>query len=341
MWAPLTFLGATTSIHQPTPPGLQLGPAGIMATARGRFRLPAAEARVTGPLGLATVRRPVAGHHDITVYPNFLEARRLTTPAALRFRPEDEHGLRRGPVGLGTAFESLREYVPDDDIRLVNWRATARLGAPVVNLFRVEQSRAVVILLDTGRAMGAIVNGATRLDAAVDAFTGVATAADRIGDRCGLIAYDHEVRRRTPFRSGGGTAAIAAAFDLQARPVVTDHGLAFAHLGQKRSIVVILTDLSDEEAGAELARAIPVLGRRHSVLVVSARDAALASAATTAPRTAEEARRVVAAAELVHRSAWTAGLLRRGGAIVVTAPPERLTVAAVAAYTRIKSEARG
>src|SRR5207237_663997 len=70
-----------------------------------------------------------------------------------RFR--DPGRLTRGPLGLGTDFESIREYLPDDDFRQVNWRATARMGRPMSNQYRVEQDRDVVCMLDAGRLMAA------------------------------------------------------------------------------------------------------------------------------------------------------------------------------------------
>ena len=108
--------------------------------------------------------------------------------------------LARGPLGLGTDFESIREYTPDDDIRQLNWRATARMGRPMSNQYRVERDRDVVCLVDTGRLMAAPIGSRTMLDASLDAVTMLALAADELGDRCGAIAFDET---RSPRRRAG------------------------------------------------------------------------------------------------------------------------------------------
>src|SRR4029079_2320303 len=100
-----------------------------------------------------------------------------------------------GPLGLGTEFESIRDYVPDDDFRQVNWRATARLGRPMSNQYRIERDRDVVCVVDCGRLMAAPFADRTRLDAALDAAVAVAAVADVVGHPCGTNAFVGEALR--------------------------------------------------------------------------------------------------------------------------------------------------
>src|SRR5919106_1721100 len=93
---------------------------------------------------------------------------------ASRGRSASPPGSGRGPLGLGTEFESVREYSPDDDIRQVNWLATARLARPMSNEFRLEQDRDVVAVIDAGRLMASPITEATLLDVALDAVTALA-----------------------------------------------------------------------------------------------------------------------------------------------------------------------
>src|SRR5204863_532278 len=193
-------------------------------------------------------------------------------------------GLRtRGPLGLGTEFESVRDSLPDDDVRQINWQATERLGRPMSNQYRIEQDRDVVCLLDAGRLMAAPLRQPggeihpeariTRLDAAVDAVTMVALVADELGDRCGVTIYDSEIRRRLAPRRAGGKAVIRAVLDVEPRAVDSDHDLAFRAVGGvKRALVIVCTDLVDEAAARSLLDAVPVLARRHAVVVASARE---------------------------------------------------------------------
>ena len=126
-------------------------------------------------------------------------------------------GLRaRGPLGLGTDFESIRDYLPDDDVRQINWTASDRVGRPMSNVYRVEQDRDVVCLLDAGRLMAAPLDvRTTRLDAAVDAVTMVALVADELGDRCGVTVFDAEMRAQLRPRRNGGRAVVRTILDAE------------------------------------------------------------------------------------------------------------------------------
>ena len=117
-------------------------------------RLPPVAARRRGPLGLGTCTFDADGGTDLLVYPDVFAAQRLVI--ALRRGRFRDPGLRtRGPLGLGTEFESVRDYLPDDDVRQINWQATERVGRPMSNQYRIEQDRDVVCLLDAGRLMAA------------------------------------------------------------------------------------------------------------------------------------------------------------------------------------------
>jgi uncharacterized protein (DUF58 family) len=227
---------------------------------------------VRGPLGLAAWYRRGGEPNEVLVYPDLPAAWRLVL-AVRQGRFRDPGRLTRGPLGLGTDFESIRDYLPDDDIRQVNWRATARLGRPMSNQYRVEQDRDVVCMLDVGRLMAAPLGDRTRLDATVDAATAVALVADEVGDRAGVIAFDDRVRRRLPPARGGGDAVVRAIFDVEPTAVDSDYELAFRAVGSgKRAFVLVLTDLLEEAAAQPLLDAMPVLARRHAVVVAGVID---------------------------------------------------------------------
>ncbi|MFN0090569.1 MAG: DUF58 domain-containing protein, partial [Acidimicrobiales bacterium] len=314
--------------------------ASLVASRRGRHRLDPPVSRTIGPLGLARVDRVHGEAAELLVYPDLPAARRLARAVQEgRFR---EEGRRiRGPLGFGTDFESLRDYSPDDDIRQVNWPATARLERPMSNQHREDQDRPVVCVVDCGRLMAAPVGDRTRLDAALDAVVAVAAVADAVGDRCGAVAYAEAVIRRLEPRHRGGRAVAASLFDLEARPVDSDPDAAFHAVGAgKRSLVIVFTDLFDEAAARSLLAAAPVLLRRHAVAVASVADPGLAALTAEPPATLSGAYAMAAAADLLAARERVAEQLRRRGATVVEAPPESLGAASVAAYLRQKSRGR-
>ncbi len=193
---------ASVRVRQSVPPDLALAKpesdaplrSEIVARRRGRHVLPAAAARAQGPLGLGAWYHRGSEEAEVRVYPDLPAARRIALSVRRsRFR---DQGLRgRGPMGLGTEFERVREYSPDDDIRQVNWLATARMDRPMSNDYRIEQDRDVIAVVDAGRLMSSPIGEATRLDVAMDALTSLAAGAARVGDRVGALGLVSGVRR--------------------------------------------------------------------------------------------------------------------------------------------------
>jgi uncharacterized protein (DUF58 family) len=340
--------GASVRVRQPSVPDVLVEPregdgeltATVVGLRRGRHRLPGVAARAVGPLGLGAWYHAAGEERELRVYPDMPAARRLALAVRLgRFR---EQGLLpRGPLGLGTEFESVRDYQPDDDIRQVNWRATARLGRPMSNEYRLERDREVLCLVDAGRLMAAPLGDRTRLDAAVDAAVTIALVADVVGDRCGAIAFDDRVRRRLPPRRAGGPAVVQALYDIEPRPVESDYELAFHAVGgSKRSLVILLTDLLDQAAARSLVEAVPVLARRHAVVVASCADPDLESLVSTEPTGAADVYAAAAALDVLDERAAVAARLRRAGAEVIEAKPPALGAACIQVYLRAKARAR-
>ncbi len=338
----------TLRLRQPLVPDVAVEPAEadghldarVRAGRRGRHTLPSPAARVRGPLGLAAWYRRGGEPDEVLVYPDLPAAWRLVL-AVRQGRFRDPGRLTRGPLGLGTDFESIRDYLPDDDIRQVNWRATARMGRAMSNQYRVEQDRDVVCMLDVGRLMAAPLGDRTRLDATIDAATAVALVADEVGDRAGVIAFDDRVRRRLPPARGGGDAVVRAIFDVEPTMVDSDYELAFRAVGSgKRAFVLVLTDLLEEAAAQPLLDAMPVLARRHAVVIAGVTDPDLEQMVHTPPRAPADVYAAAVALDVLDARARVAAQLRRAGADVVEARPDLLPNACVGAYLRAKARAR-
>ena len=341
-------LSGSVRLRQPAPPDIALEPSeaderlagALIARRRGRHSLGAPVARRTGPLGLGRRDFDVLEKAELHVYPDLPAASRIVESVRRgRFR---ETGHRtRGSLGLGTEFESIRDYQPDDDIRQVNWAASERVGRPMSNQYRVEQDRDIVCALDSGRLMGAPLAGGTRLDVAVDAVAAVAAVADELGDRCGLVAFDAEIRRHVRPSRRAARDVVAALFDLEPTRVDSDYALAFHRIGgSKRAFVLVLTDLLEPSAARPLIDAVPILARRHHVVVASALDPDLSLLVSAEPASALAVYRAVAAADVLDARERAVAALRGAGATVVEASPDRLGAACVQAYLGAKARGR-
>jgi uncharacterized protein (DUF58 family) len=243
--------------------------------------------------------------------------------------------------GAGTEFDSLRAYVAGDDVRSIDWRATARAGGVVVRTWRPERDRHVLLVLDVGRTAATRVGDAPRLDASLDAALLLGALAVRAGDRVDLLAIDRtvraDVRRSTPTELL--PAFVNAMATLEPALVETDYrrlvSEATARAGRS-SLVVLLTGL---EAAPVAEGLIPVLGpllRRHTVLVAAVADPSVATMARKRDDSAAVYSAAAAEQALAERD-QVAGLLRRRGVHVVDEPPERLPPALADAYLDLKA----
>ena len=335
-------------VRQPVPPELGLHPAEargrtlratLTARHRGTHTVPPAVVRSSGPLGLARRDRPVLEPTPVTVFPDLPHARRMAI--ARRTARSAEEGRVRSRLGLGTEFETVRDYSPDDDVRQINWMATSRVGRPMSNQYRVDENRDLFCMVDSGRLMAAPLGGGTRLDVALDAVAALAVAADDAGDRVGAMAFDSAVRRVLSPRRRGAEAVVRALYDLEPVEQESAYDEAFqAAGGRKRALLVLFTDVMDATAARPLLEAVPVLLRRHAVLIATCRDPEVTATADAVPGRLFDVYRAAVALEVLESRRHALAVLRARGALVVDVEPPHFAAACVAGYFRLKQRAR-
>lgn len=314
----------------------------LTPTRRGDARAAGVTVRTIGPMGLAGRQRTLSAPWTVRVLPPFHSRRHL--PGKLS-RLRELEGQHTAMVrGQGSEFDSLRDYVRGDDVRSIDWRATARNDGVVVRTWRPERDRRILIVLDTGRTSAGRVGDTPRLDHSMDASLLLAALAGRAGDRVDFLAYDRRVRAQV--RSGGKGSQIqqlvSAMAPLEAALVESDPaGMAGTVMAQGRSrkLVVLLTDLNAAALEESLLPRLPALTSGHLLLVASVRDPAVDAMAEE--RGTPEALYRAASAErtLTERRRVTAEL-RRMGAEVVDAGPEHIAPALADAYINLKAQGR-
>ncbi len=312
----------------------------VVPRRRGRHEFGPVAVRVTGQFGLVRRDSTWGEVAEVRVYPDLPQARRIAQQVRTgRFR--DPGQRPRGPLGIGTEFETVRDYLPDDDLRQVNWRATQRLGRPMSNQFREENERDVLCVVDAGRLMAAPVGEGSRLDVALDAVAAVAAVADALGDRCGTLAFDQEVRQHLRPRRAGGRAVLDTLYDLEPRLLDSDYEGAFARAARgKRALVLVLTDLLDLAAARSLLGAVPTLVSTHAVVIASVTDPDVEQLARTVPTDTVGAYALAVAHDVLEERARVVAELARAGAHVIEADAATLPAACVGAYLRLKARAR-
>lgn len=338
-WQPSA--GATDDRHR-----LRLAPGdrsalviSLLPRRRGDLRALGVTVRMRGPLGLAARQKTVVVPGSVRSLPPF-ESRKHLPSRLARLRDLDGRSAVR-VRGQGTEFDSLREYVRGDDVRSIDWRASARTSNVVVRTWQPERDRRVVLVLDTSRTSAGRVEDVPRLDSAMDAALLLAALAARAGDRIDFVAGDRRIRSR--LRSAGSRDIAARLQDTMAdlEPVIAEadwDALAGAvqGFGRQRALVVLLTPLEPSAVEEGLLSVLPALTQHHRVVLASVRDPEL-DRLTLARGTIDEVYDAAAAEQVSARRTRTAELLRRLGVDVVDADVERLPPALADHYLHLKA----
>lgn len=309
---------------------------------RGDRRVQHVTIRSSGPLRLWSRQASLDAPGRLRVLPPFHSRRHL--PSRLDRLRELEG---RTPVmtrGPGTEFDSLRSYVRGDDVRSIDWRATARRDEVVVRTWRPERDRRVVILVDTGRSAAARIGNEPRIDTAFETSLLLAALASRAGDRVDFLAWDRRVRGRVQGSSGAEllTRLVDTMAPIEAELIEADwRGMPalVRDVTAHHAFVVVLTAIDSVGSSRGLLSVLPQLTRHHSVLVAAATDPDIADA--IADRSDSDATYRAAAAERAMLDvARVSAAVRRLGAHVVTAAPLDLPPAVADTYLALKASGR-
>jgi uncharacterized protein (DUF58 family) len=294
-----------------------------------------------GPLGLGRRRFRFALPWEVVVYPSLASVRlRASVAEALRRRDTGTKPVRQ--LGEGRLFESLREWVPGDDLRHIDWKATARRRKVITRQYEAERRQQVLLVLDTGRLMTAeLTAGVARIDFAVQAALELAYAAAQYDDNVGIMTFADGVQHFVaPERGRTGVRRILDVLAVvQPRLVEPDYPGAFRYLAarnRKRALTVLFTDVIDRFASDALVAQVATLRPRHLPLAVTLRNPEIDAAATLRPATSRDAFRKAAAEELLHAREEALGHMRRAGVLVIDVTPQRAAQAVVAKYLELK-----
>jgi len=338
--APLALAGGPGRTLRLAPQATQVERHEVRPVARGRAESGAMHLRISSPWGLAWrgLRLPLPW--AVTVYPTLAGVALRALPTQVQRRREaGQRAVRR--LGEGRVFESLREWVPGDDTRAIDWKASARRGLTMVCQFEDERRQHLIIALDAGRLMTAEHGGRARLEYVVEAALQLAHAAVDHDDDVGLLVFSDEVHHWVaPTR---GRRALRAVLDtlagVRGRLVEPDYPAAFAFLSQRnrrRALTVLFTDVIDLTASDALVAHFGSLRARHLPLAVALRDPDLDRLTSARADSAAAAYERAAAEELLDAREAALGALRRRGVLVLDVPPASAAEAVVAQYEVLK-----
>jgi uncharacterized protein (DUF58 family) len=313
----------------------------LFAGARGDYGFGDIVLRWPAPWGLVIKQACIHARQSVKVYPN-LSAARQQELLALRNRLL-QMGLRRTRLrGQGREFESLRDYVRGDALRHISWTATARRGKLVTRQYQAERNQNIVVLLDAGRLMTSRIDHLSKLDHAINAALAVGYVAVRGGDNIGLLVFNREVTTYLPPEQGHAqiSGMLEALYNVKAQMVEPSYARAFQYLlrhCKRRSLVIILTDLIDREASAELLAHTATMLPRHLPLIVTIADKDLRALAAEEPEKVADVYRQSVAEELLQQREEALARITELGGLALDVPAGQLSFQLVNKYLEVKA----
>jgi uncharacterized protein (DUF58 family) len=317
---------------------------------RGERRSAHVTVRSFGPLRLLARQASIVVPGSISVLPPFTSRKHLPSRLA-RLRELD--GATSVMVrGQGTEFDSLRDYVRGDDVRSIDWRATARRGGPtsgsggslVVRTWRPERDRRVVIVVDSGRTSAARIDNEPRIDTAFESALLLAALASRAGDRVDLVVYDRRTRGRVQGADGPELLSRMVTTMAPIDPELIEMDWSaipgiVRSITSQHSLVVLATSIDAPGASRGLLAVLPQLTRRHTVVVSSVVDPTV-TAVTRERANRSEVYRAAAGERALLDIARVSAAIRQLGAEVVTGSPADLPPALADQYIALKAAGR-
>jgi uncharacterized protein (DUF58 family) len=296
--------------------------------------------RVPGEHGLIQKQLALAVADTAKVYPNFRGADQYQLLAQIDQR--DEVVRKPRPFkAAGTDFESLRAYIPGEDPRNIDWKATARRGATISRNKQVEKGQQLAVLLDAGRLMAETIGRHSKLEHALNATVMLSYVVQKRGDALAVASFSNKIESFLPTVRGPSLLprVLESLYAVQVRPVESDYWQAVAQvmmLLNRRSLVILLTDVLDASASAGLINNLSRAAEKHLVLCVVLSEPAIAEIARSTPATVEETYRKAAACDQLRRRRLALESMRSRGILVLETDPAHLSIHLVKRYLEIR-----
>jgi uncharacterized protein (DUF58 family) len=294
------------------------------------------------PLRLITRRIVIPAAASIPVMPAF-HAMRKYALMAVNTNLSESGNRRMRKLGHSLEFEQIKEYVRGDDVRSINWKATARKGGQLmVNHFTDERSQQVYCIIDKGRTMKMPFEGMTLLDYAINASLVLSKVALIRHDKAGLICFDDKSGQVLPAERTAlqMNQIMETLYHQQTNFLDSDfeklHALVRTRINQ-RSLIILFTNF---ESSSALERQLPYIrsmARNHLVLVIFFENTGLRKITETAAEDIDQLYIKTIAEKFAMEKRLMVKELYKYGILSVLTPPSQVTINTVNKYLELKS----
>ncbi|MFN2498061.1 MAG: DUF58 domain-containing protein [Pyrinomonadaceae bacterium] len=313
---------------------------GLTPLRRGDFHFGRIAVRFLSRLNLVWCQRFVGEVTTVKVYPNMRRAREAELKA-LGARSLVATHRKTSWRGEGREFESLRDYVRGDELRHISWTATARRGKLTTRQYQIERDQTILIAIDGGRLMTARIEQETKLDSAVHAALALMSAAARAGDNAGLLVFGRKIKSFLPPGRGREhmDLVLESLYAVEPEMIEPSYSRAFEFIAansKRRSLVVLLTDLVDEEGSKELLASLKLLRPRHLPLIVTIADRDLRAVVSEAPVTVRDLFTQSVAEEIMYLREAALRRVESQGSLALDVTAAALAPALLEKYLQVK-----
>lgn len=308
---------------------------------RGVYGFGCVRVYVTSRLGWVQRRFKLAGDEDIKVYPSYLQLRKYQLMAETN-RWSDAGIRRKRQLGHSMEFEQIMEYVPGDDYRTINWKATARSGNWKVNNYIEEKSQQVYCVIDKGRTMRMPFEGLSLLDYAINASLVLTSVALKRQDKAGLVTFSDRMGTFLGADKKGMQmqTILEALYHQKTSYQESDFERLYITLRKnipQRSLLVLFTNF---ETLSALRRQEPYLKKMavyHLLLVVVFENTEIRQMVHEAPRNIEGVYTQVIAEKFTFEKRQVVRELQRWGIAALLTTPDKVTVNSLNKYLELKA----
>lgn len=314
----------------------------VTPTKRGAFLFGKLHVRYEGNWKLCKKAFIVDLSLEYKVYPNMKNLRKY------RMTGLNNHQWKQGQkhlkmLGKGTSFESLREYVPGDEYRKINWKATARGDKPIINQYEPEKDQHVYFFIDTGRPMSYSIRGYNKLDIVVNTALILSDVVNQNGDLSGLLLFNTEVDNMIAPGKGieHRNKILETLYHIQHTNYTSNYEEAFYYFKRRerhRSIIFFFTDFDSFEEAEMMLKVLSVITRNNLVVIALMKDEQVEQIASSDIKSELDLYNKGVALELMDERKKIIRLLNQKGVFCLESTPEKMELATVNKYIQIKNK---
>lgn len=313
----------------------------VVPTKRGAFTFENLHIKYRGRLKLCTKIFKVMLSREYQVYPNIknLHKYRLNICNNRLFK-QGQRNLRMS--GKGTSFESLREYVPGDDYKKINWKATGRINKPIINQYEPEKNQHVYMFIDTGRPMSYTVRGYRKLDLVVNTALVLSDVINQNGDQSAVLLFNTEVKNMVIPGKGSEhrKKIMETLYHIDYTNDTSNYQEAFCYFKKKerhRSIIFLFTDFETEEEAENILQVLPLISKNNLVVILLIKNESMEEIAHIKIQDHQDLFNKGVALELLNERQKIINLLNHKGIFCLECPAEKLEYIAINKYIEVKN----